>query len=53
MSKQNKTAEGSLASTQSAAEAAAAIKEAAIKGTAEMSVQFKEKGEEIYLSSAE
>ncbi|GGB74730.1 phosphomethylpyrimidine synthase ThiC [Blastomonas aquatica] len=48
-SKQNQGVEGFIATGPSGAETAAASKEAALKGMAEMSVKYAEKGSELYL----
>lgn len=48
-SKQNQGVEGFIATGPSGAETAAASREAALKGMAEMSQMYAEKGSELYL----
>ncbi len=52
-SKQNQGADGFIASMQSGAEAAAASREAALKGMAEMAKVYKDRGNELYLPAEE
>jgi len=47
--KQNQGVEGFIATGPSGAETAAASREAALKGMAEMSERFKQEGGELYL----
>lgn len=47
--KQNQGADGFIASMQSGAEAAAASREAALKGMEEMSEKYKDMGQKLYL----
>ena len=48
-SKQNQSADSFLASAKAGTDAAAASREAALKGMEEMSKLYKEKGEKLYL----
>jgi phosphomethylpyrimidine synthase len=51
-SRQNQGADGFIASMQSGAEAAAASREAALKGMAEMAAKFREGGE-LYVKAGD